>query len=94
MTRFITAVEHNMKGLTVNPGCLGAKCEYAEGDENHQCEGGFSWSECDSCGTVLGGDRYPAYGIPETGDPIELSICSDCLMFHANGEEPEDWRVR
>lgn len=24
------------------------------------CEGGFSWSRCDGCGSTLGGDRHPA----------------------------------
>lgn len=23
------------------------------------CEGWFSWSECDGCGSSLGGDRHP-----------------------------------
>lgn len=27
-------------------------------DEN--CEGGFSWSQCEGCGENLGGDRHPA----------------------------------
>lgn len=24
-----------------------------------ECEGGFSWSPCDVCGSRLGGDRHP-----------------------------------
>lgn len=24
------------------------------------CEGWFSWSRCDGCGSTLGGDRHPA----------------------------------
>ena len=24
------------------------------------CEGGFSWSSCNGCGSTLGGDRHPA----------------------------------
>lgn len=24
-----------------------------------ECEGGFSWSACDICGSTLGGDRHP-----------------------------------
>ena len=57
---FLDAVEHECRGLTVSPGCRGSQCEYAEGDENHQCEASFSSSECDSCGSRLGGDRHPA----------------------------------
>lgn len=61
-------------------------------------EPSFSHSECDSCGSTLGGDRYPAHAImrdsfgkPEAPGQIwHIDICVDCLMFHANGELP-DW---
>jgi hypothetical protein len=57
-------------------------------------EGAFSWSSCDSCGSNLGGDRYPAHGF-YTDDKgqrqlIHLDICTDCLMLIANGDEPTD----
>ncbi len=26
---------------------------------DEDCEGGFSWSQCDGCGSTLGGDRHP-----------------------------------
>ena len=63
-------------------------------------EGSFSWSECDSCSSHLGGDRFSAHAIhkeafgPDAKRPDDvhhISICVDCLMFHANGEEPEVW---
>ena len=54
----------------------------------------FSWQKCDSCGTYLGGDRHAAAGILEVGNAvIPLEICTDCLVFHANGDEPESWRA-
>lgn len=28
-------------------------------DRGADCEGSFSWSQCDWCGSMLGGDRYP-----------------------------------
>ena len=57
-------------------------------------EPSFSWGQCESCGTYLGGDRHAAAGILETsGEVIELDICTDCLVYHANGEEPETWRA-
>jgi len=34
-----------------------------EGCDEHSDEGHFSWQHCDSCGSRLGGDRYPAHGI-------------------------------
>lgn len=40
------------------------------GDERHivpactdECEGGFSWTSCDGCGSTLGGDRHPAVAL-------------------------------
>jgi hypothetical protein len=50
----------------------------------------FSWSSCESCGSQLGGSRHEAFTIdPTTKEVGELSICTDCLMFHANGDLPE-----
>lgn len=98
MSKFTNAVERNLEGLShVAPGCKGPECEYADGDDNHQCESHFSWSPCDSCGSTLGGDRQTAYAftIDDDGhigdDPVKLSICVDCVMYHANGDEPECW---
>jgi len=92
---FERAVDTYCRGLEcVNIGCLGSECEYADGDEDHQCEPSFSWSQCDSCGSSLGGDRHTAYGLYREGKKlhtIEMSVCTDCAMFHANGELPEYW---
>lgn len=61
-------------------------------------ESSFSWSQCDSCSSYLGGDRHPAHGV--IADSIEkaqseenkithFDICTDCALYHANGELPE-----
>ncbi len=60
-------------------------------------EGNFSSAQCDSCGSNLAGDRYDAHGWPVDEKPTDetlyhLTICVDCLMFHANGELPEIWQ--
>lgn len=54
-------------------------------------EGGFSWSDCDACGSGLGGNRYPAHAWTKAkgGDLVHLEICTDCLAYLANGTEPE-----
>lgn len=61
----------------------------------------LSWSRCDGCGSHLGGDRHPAHGIiadttEEAQKPdrtiTHFDVCTDCVMFHANGDEPEDWK--
>ena len=93
---FMRAVATYCDGLdTVSPGCRGAKCEYADGDSNHQCEEYFSWAQCDSCGSTLGGNRLPATAVYTDSDGqlqvIDLEICVDCVMYHANGELPDEW---
>lgn len=56
---------------------------------------GFQCVACDSCGTSLSGERYHATQIktdsnlPWDERVVLCRICEDCLMFHANGEEPE-----
>ena len=100
MSQFTESVEHYCEGLTVAVGCRGIKCEYADGDEDHQCEPSFSWTQCDSCGSRFGGDREQATGIPndfKAGEGesrfVDMSICVDCIMYHANGDEPETWSI-
>ena len=92
---FRMAVRMYCEGLDcISVGCLGEHCKYAEGDSEHFCKESFSWQQCDSCGSTLGGDRSTAYGLWKDGDQfcsIEMSICVDCVMFHANGDEPEEW---
>lgn len=48
----------------------------------------FSWSSCESCGSALGGDRYPAHGMMGK-QIVHFHICADCLMYHANGDLPD-----
>jgi hypothetical protein len=92
---FKQAIDTYCKGLeSVSIGCLGVECEHADGDEDHQCETHFSWGQCDSCGSTYGGDRFTAYGCwTDSGEfhTIEMAVCVDCAMYHANGELPETW---
>ena len=104
MSAFTEAVEHNLEGVFFFSvgGCPGCEsCGIPEGAEDYDVESHFSWSACDSCGSTLGGDRHPAHGVIADSEedarrddhPIEhFDVCVDCLMFHANGDEPEDWR--
>lgn len=61
-------------------------------------EGRFSWRACESCGSTFGGNRYAAHAFERGRKPSaitchHLDICTDCLLFHANGDEPDhDWR--
>lgn len=50
----------------------------------------FSFSQCESCGSRLGGSRHEASTYHrETKEVLELRICPDCVVFHAYGELPE-----
>ena len=60
-------------------------------------EPSFSWSSCGICGCNLGGDRHTwHFVIPKDGSckgrPIyhETDACTDCVMYLANGEVPDD----
>lgn len=101
MSKFLEAVKRNVGDLTVDPGaCPGCDgCGLSDvHDMNHPAyelagEPSFSWRRCDGCGSRLGGDRYPAHCVID-GHIEHMSICVDCVMFHANGDEPEpgEWR--
>jgi hypothetical protein len=42
-------------------------------------DGHFSWSECEGCGSPLGGQRYPAH--QRDGDEwLHLDLCVDCYF--------------
>lgn len=84
-----------------------APCDYCRGDGDvdvspdnqkkidHAEEPHFSWHACDCCGSDLGGDRHPAHGIAKINDRetlVHLDVCTDCLCYLANGDEPEEWR--
>lgn len=107
-TSFEQAVERNLRGVhffSVGAMCGCDECGLSEDATQHEqdCanEGGFSWSSCDSCGSHLGGNRYPAHGIiAETmeaargAEATHFDVCVDCLMYHANGDLPEDTQQR
>lgn len=61
-------------------------------------EPSFSSMGCDICGSTLGGDFESWHAIEGTGAYAgELyhgeRACWDCIMYLANGDEPEDWRA-
>lgn len=77
----------------------GLTCECSECADctDGEDEGSFSWRECDTCGSSLGGDRHRAHALmsdtPDNlqGKPlIHLDVCVDCLFYIANGDLPEE----
>ena len=109
MTDFTDAIAYNWPDYVIAPGSSTECHECTCGDDidpndiealQAYDEGSFSWSECDSCGSTLGGDRHNAHAIhreafgPDAKRPNDVhhvDICVDCLLFHANGDEPENW---
>lgn len=110
MSKFTDAINHYCDDMHVAVGAAACcdECRQAydidsdlTDDEAQEilydaAEASFSWSQCDSCGSTLGGDRHEAHGLIDGDDGcgliiLHMSICSDCMIYHANGEEPETW---
>lgn len=106
MSKFTDAIEHNCKGLHhINPGsaacCPVCLDEFGIEDsvdpdtaqeQMYECDqSSFSWTACCTCGSPLCGDRSNGHGFDENGEVIHLSMCADCVMYFANGDEPEIW---
>jgi hypothetical protein len=68
-------------------------CDSCPEAQSEDCgdEGGFSWQSCECCGSSLGGTRYAAHGRDSDGNILHFDVCSDCLEYIANGDEPEAW---
>ncbi len=106
MSKFTKAIERNWPDYTIAPG-TSHKCDECTqgvkiGEDDIKTlqtydKGSFSWVECDSCGVTLGGSRYNAHAIhkeafaKQPDNVHHVNICTDCLMYHANGDEPENW---
>ncbi len=43
---------------------------------------------CDACGTWLAGNLYLSHGLID-GEIVELELCTDCVLYIANGDVPE-----
>lgn len=61
-------------------------------DEEHRCESCFSWSDCECCGTSLGGERQTVRMVDtETHEETKIDVCIDCLEYWEDGKMPERW---
>jgi hypothetical protein len=99
MSEFTDAIEHNLKGckafsVGACPGCsvCGLSEEPTDAERELADESHFSWSACDSCGSTFGSDRHPAHYVDDEREIQDLRVCTDCLFYHANGDELEEWR--
>lgn len=59
---------------------------------------GFTWHSCDLCNSPLGGDRYSAHVLNtiegKTEVTHDLEVCTDCIMYIANGDVPDDEYIK
>lgn len=59
------------------------------------CEGGFSWSSCDACGSTLGGDRHPFVAMRQEVDADYLAAMVSQYVETALWADPpatlHDW---
>ena len=92
---FARRVEHYLVGLTyvsvgACPGC--DDCGMPEGSDDYDTfgESHFSWSPCECCDSSLGGDRSPAHAVASDGSIVHMDVCTDCVMYLANGDEPSE----
>ena len=104
MSEYTDAVEANLRGLrAVSPGvCPGCdECRMLHGFDTQEEfeaayeageiveEGGFSWHDCECCGSPLKGNREPAHALDPDGEIVHFAVCVDCVLYLANGDEPE-----
>lgn len=98
MSDYTDRVEANLEGCKFasvggTEECQG--CKDAGYTEYSGDEGSFSWSGCGICGSSLGGTRYIWHWVDEDGEMIHGDdACQDCLLYLANGEEPEEEESR
>jgi hypothetical protein len=52
---------------------------------DHEASPYFSWKPCECCGRKLGGDREDYNFVPESGELVKASICTDCIYYAAYG---------
>lgn len=92
-SKYEAAVDHNLKGLHAIstgacPSCpdcgLGEDC--SDHDRELAEESSFSWSECESCGSTLGGNRHPAHALDKENRLYHLMVCEDCLYYLNYGQ--------
>lgn len=77
------SVAHFFKSEGVNNLSVKTDPETGETEEPY-----FSASQCDCCGSTLGGDRYNCDGFnPETKEVQDgYEVCTDCVYYAAYGE--------
>lgn len=53
------------------------------------CDGWFSWSQCDGCGSTLGGDRHPGAHLSQTAFNDPRVTCCNRDIADCDCENPQ-----
>ena len=86
MSEYTDAVDAGLEGLDAPS--VGV-CESCEECPEYN-EPSFSWTACGICRSYLGGNRYVWHWLSDDGElQHENDACTDCVMYMANGDEPE-----
>jgi hypothetical protein len=107
MSEYTKAVENGLKGINfpstgICPGCSDCASDFdfknikaldTAYESGELCnEAHFSWRECGICGSQLGGDREVWHWVDDNNVIVhEPGACVDCIMYLANGDEPDTW---
>ena len=93
MSDYTDRVEANLKGLKavstgVCPGCEVCAEDHGFGENMEDFE--HAWSSCGICGNHLSGTMHVWHWVDDEGEIMhETDACVDCVVYLANGEEPE-----
>ena len=69
-------------GYHMTLGAFTDECGHADDDEAHaeECERlGFSWSDCEWCGSSFGGDRFAAVAWPDNAGASGTSMIKSAI---------------
>jgi ferredoxin len=77
----------------VCPSCTTCACELGFESVAAYADPFFSWRPCDICGSSLGGNREVYHYLRGENRTIEhgASMCTDCVVYLATGDEPTEW---
>jgi hypothetical protein len=107
VSKYTEAVDRGLRGRDavstgVCPGCT--ECQEEHGYDTIEAfeeawshgrinsEVFFSWRECGICYSHLGGDREIWHWVDDNNKiRHEYYACTDCVLYLANGDEPENW---
>jgi len=93
MSKFTDSIDANLgeEYSSISPGSIPDNCIACEDCDPENEEPVFSSRPCETCGSNLAGDRHNAHAIGYHGEIVHFDICTDCVMYFANAEEPENW---